>query len=74
MLKRGQRLLGLWVLLGHGAYLRPSSNMALRRGGLVPPVPGLTEHWGLLLHQSQHGERSKTGSQDDSLMWDVPEL
>ena len=63
-----------WVLMGHGGYLRPSTNMQLRRGSLIPPRPGVSEFWGLLLHPSDLHLQSKTGGQDDSLIWDVAEL
>lgn len=66
--------MAFWVLLGHGGYLRPSSIMRIRGRDFVPPVSGVSECWGLLLHPSSRGEISKTGSQDDAVLWDVPEL
>ena len=64
----------LWTLLGFGGYLRPSTNMRLRRGSLIPPVPSLTEYWAVLLNPPEFFERSKMGVADESVMWDVPEL
>lgn len=74
LLRRGFLSMAIWVLVGHGGYLRPSSNMRLRRGSFVRPTPGISSHWGLILHESDYGDKSKTGTQDDSLMWDVAEL
>mmetsp|Transcript_1875 Transcript_1875/g.4097 ORF Transcript_1875/g.4097 Transcript_1875/m.4097 type:complete len:437 (+) Transcript_1875:86-1396(+) len=71
--RRGLLQMALWVLLGFGCYLRPASNLKLRRGSLLPPVAAATSKWGLLLHPSEYNERSKTGTQDDSLLWDNKE-
>jgi hypothetical protein len=63
-----------WVLLGHCGYLRPSTNMNLRKVCLVEPVRGASRHWGLLLHASEFGQRSKTGSTDDAVLLDNEDL
>jgi hypothetical protein len=71
----GYFLMCVWVLLGHAGYLGPSTNMGLRRACLVPPVDGVSKYWGLLLlHASEFGMRSKTGSQDDAVLLDSPDL
>ena len=74
LVKNGHIDMALWTLLGFGGYLRPSTNMRLRRGSLIPPVPSLTEYWAVLLNPSEFFERSKMGVADESVMWDVPEL
>eukprot|EP00974_Lingulodinium_polyedra_P036133 3465752-Lingulodinium_polyedra.AAC.1 len=66
--------MGCWVLVAHGAYLRPVSNMGLRKRCLVPPVAGACDHWCLLVNASDFGLRSKTGTSDDSVVWDVRDL
>ena len=63
-----------WVLVSHGAYLRPVSNMKLRKRCLVPPVRGASNHWCLLLNASEFNLQSKTGTSDDSVVWDVRDL
>ncbi len=66
--------MAVWVLLGHGGYLRPSSIMRLQGDGFIPPVPADCPTLGLLLNPSSWSEGSKTGAEDDALMWDVEEL
>ena len=46
----------------------------LRKGSLIPPSRGISGRWDLLLHPSDFGVKSKTGTQDDALFWDLPEL
>ena len=74
LVKSGHIDMALWTLLGFGGYLRPSTNMRLRRGSLIPPVPSLTEYWAVLLNPSEFFDRSKMGMADESVKWDVPEL
>ena len=74
LVKNGHIDMALWTLLGFGGYLWSSTNMRLRRGSLIPPVPSLTEYWTVLLNPSEFSERSKMGVVDESVMWDVPEL
>ena len=63
-----------WVLISHGTYLRPVSNMKLRKRCLVPPVRGASNHWCILLNASEFNLQSKTGTSDDSVVWDVRDL
>ena len=63
-----------WVILGFGCYLRPSENMKLRRRDLIPPVPGVTPHWAIVINAVESQEVSKTGTSDDSVSWDPPGL
>ena len=63
-----------WVVMAHGCYLRPASCMTLRRRCLVSPIAGATTCWAILLSASQYQLRSKTGTSDDSVFWDVKGL
>lgn len=74
LLRRGFWSMGVWVLVGLGGYLRPSSNMKLRKGCLVPPHRAMCDHWGLLLNPSEFHKVSKTRTSDDSIIWDFQEL
>lgn len=60
--------------MGLGGYLRPGSNMRLRKGCTVPPIRGVCDFWGLLLNPSEFHEFSKTRTSDDSILWDFQEL
>ena len=66
--------MGAWVIVGFGAYLRPSENMSIKREDLVRPEPGMSQYWSMLIYPEERPERSKTGTKDNALLWDVREL
>ena len=57
------------TLLMVQAYLRPGELLRLRPSSFIRPTAG-AQSWSLLLHQSEHGEVSKTGARDESLLLD----
>lgn len=74
LVARGRLDMGARVVLAHGAYLRPSACMELRRMCIVPPVARTTENWTILLSASHFNLRSEMGASDDSVEWDVVEF
>lgn len=61
-------LLGLLVLIQFDAYLRPSEALHLRVEHLIPPVGRRYSRWALVVHPADLGEKSKTGTSDDSVV------
>eukprot|EP00974_Lingulodinium_polyedra_P103568 10026947-Lingulodinium_polyedra.AAC.1 len=51
-------------------YLRPGQMLSLSSASLVPPVPGVTKYWSLLVHPEEGPSRSKTGEADVSIILD----
>ena len=74
MARRGLLDMACWVLICHGAYLRPSVSMQLRKRCLIEPMPGVSEYWCLLLSSSEYGLVNKQGTSDDSVVWDPVDL
>jgi integrase len=74
LLRRNKVDMAAWMVLAFGAYLRPSECMNLVRGNLVRPVNTITRRWTLLVCAELEGLRSKTGTTDDSIVWDSPHL
>ncbi len=74
LLHRRQRRRAIWVLIGHGGYLRPSENIKLRKCDLIMPRGTLTSHWSLLIAAQELGKVTKIGEMDDSVLWDTPYL
>jgi hypothetical protein len=70
----GHRLMALWVLISFGTYFRPGSMMQLRRSSLLRPTAGIDNCWKIPTHQSDLHQIGKTGTTDDTLLWDVPDL
>ena len=70
----GSPAMGIWVLVCFGAYLRPSECMGLHRRDFIPPVGRMTNFWSLLVCAEDAGLVSKTGTRDDSVIWDMEEL
>ena len=66
-------MMGVSLLLGLSAYLRPSELLRLRGESLVPPSSA-SPNWCLLMHPSEGAARSKTGTVDDSIQLDSPYL
>ena len=66
--------MGAWVILSYGGYLRPKETMGLRRGDLIAPVIGVTNHWCLLICPEERRDRTKIGESDDSVVWDAEYL
>ena len=61
-------------LLMVDAYLRPCDIFPLKAGQLLPPAPGVSRHWALLLQPSEAGEVGKTGESDDTVILDSQHL
>ena len=61
--------MGVWLLIGLSAYLRPHENFGLRRQDLLRPSSSL-HSWSLLLAPSESGRVTKTGHTDDSVPLD----
>ena len=59
--------LGLAVLVQLDGYLRPSEVLSLTREHLVPPSGPRYSLWGIVVCLSELGERTKTGTTDDSI-------
>lgn len=57
-------------MISHLGYLRPSTNMALRRPCLVAPVARACDSWRLLFNSSEYELMSKTGTTDDEVILD----
>ena len=66
--------MALWCLISFGTYFRPGSMMQLRRSSFLKPVTGMDQYWKILTHQSELCQRGKTGTTDDTLLWDVQDL
>ena len=58
----------LLMLVQFDAYLRPSEALGLKVEHLVPPCGRRYSQWALVVHPSDMGEKSKTGTQDDSVV------
>ena len=71
-LRDGLVRLAFGLLLAVEAYLRPSELLGVRCGDFIAPAPGGVATWVLLLHPSERNERSKVGSQDDTIPLDSP--
>ena len=69
-LRDGLVRLAFGLLLAVEAYLRPSELLGVRCGDFIGPAPGGVSSWVLLLHPSARNERSKVGSQDDTIPLD----
>ena len=72
--QRGLVLMAVLTLLLVDAYLRPCGAFPLRAGQLLPPAPGSSPVWALLLHPSEFGEVGKTGESDDTILLDSRHL
>ena len=69
-LRDGLVRLAFGLLLAVEAYLRPSELLGVKCGDFIAPAPGGVDAWVLLLHPSARDERSKVGSQDDTVPLD----
>eukprot|EP00974_Lingulodinium_polyedra_P087194 8453320-Lingulodinium_polyedra.AAC.1 len=71
MVSRGRLQMAIFVLLAVSTYLRPGQLFLARRRSLIPPAPGVTSSWALLLHpQEVPGDVSKTNESDVSILLD----
>ena len=68
----GQRSMAAFLIVGFSSYFRPGTNMRLRRKDLIPPVAGVSTVWTMLANARDAGQPSKTGTFDDSVLWDDP--
>ena len=62
--------MALFTLLLVCTYMRPGEGMALRKGDLIPPSPGVLTHWSILLFPQERVPSSKTLAKDESLVMD----
>ena len=60
------------ALLQYDLYARPSEILCLKGRDLVPPVPSLNSHWGVMFGNSEFAEQTKTGAFDDVVLADTP--
>lgn len=58
----------LLMLLQYDCCLRPSEAIYLRKDHVVPPSGGRFTKWAIIVNLGELGERSKTGTSDDSLV------
>ena len=70
LVRQGQLQMAVFTLLSLSAYLRPSEAMGLRRGDVIAPATGVTQHWSLLVAPSERGLATKTGEMDVSVAMD----
>ena len=70
MIRIGNLLGAIAVLVAVECYLRPSEVLGLRRSGLLPPTQQGVPHWVVLLFPDAGVERSKVGSSDDTIPLD----
>ena len=62
--------MALFTLLLVSTYMRPGEGLALRKGDLLPPIPGVLTHWSILLFPQDRVPASKTLAKDESLVMD----
>ena len=67
---RQKRQMAIYVLVALSAYLRPTEGLSLRRGDMVPPAPGVTKHWSIIICAEETGKLTKLGASDDSVILD----
>ena len=58
------------VLLQFDLYARPSEILSVHGVDIIPPVAGLTPHWGVLFGNSDFSIPTKTGTYDDVVLAD----
>ena len=58
------------ILLQLDTYARPSEILRLRKRDVVKPCSGTCKFWGVIMGNSEFGERTKTGTQDDTVLLD----
>ena len=61
MVRMGFLRMALFLMTALSTYSRPSELIRCRVFSLVPPMPGISEYWCLLLPPEERPERSKTG-------------
>ena len=64
----------IYVLVCFALYLRPSEGLHLKGRDLVPPAPGVSRYWCMVLNCEEDQRTSKTGVSDESLIWDSQHL
>jgi len=57
-----------------GGYFRPGELMQLTNKSLIPPVPGATRFFSVLMFTEEGGKKSKAGLFNDSVLMDCPYL
>ena len=58
------------ILLQLDTYARPSEILGLRKRDVVKPCSGTCRFWGIILGNSVFDEKTKTGTQDDTVLLD----
>ena len=66
--------MSFFVLIAFGLYLRPSEGMQLRSKDLVAPISQVSQKWSFVICPEEAGLVSKTGSSDDTIIWDTKGL
>eukprot|EP00435_Cladocopium_sp_Y103_P009768 s2772_g2.t1 len=64
-LENGDRDAATAALIQYDLYLRPSEILQLKGRDIVKPVANVSQHWGVLIGNSDFEEVSKTGTTDD---------
>ncbi|CAK0822815.1 unnamed protein product, partial [Prorocentrum cordatum] len=69
-----QPQMAAWLAISFSAYLRPAEAQRLTTDSIVQPSIGAGaahQFWGLLLHPADRGQGGKTGSFDESILFDL---
>ena len=74
LIANGFLFMAVYTILCFGAYLRPSEGLGLRGFSFVMPDNKISPFWSLLISASVLGVASKTGTMDDSVIWDCHDL
>ena len=74
LVRKGQFMMAVFLLISFGCYFRPHECMSLRVQDLVPPLGSVTGMWMIVMNPSEDGLESKVGIADESLAWDVRDL
>eukprot|EP00959_Pyramimonas_sp_CCMP1952_P392035 8214896-Pyramimonas_sp.AAC.1 len=69
-----QAPMAAWLAIAFSAYLRPAEAQRLTTDSIVQPsalAGPARQFWGLLLHPADRGQAGKTGSFDESILFDL---
>lgn len=75
IIRRGHRRIAIGAWMSMEGYLRPGEGVGAWVSDLCPPIHGAgpgASHWSLLLHPIERATPSKTGSYDDTVLFDMP--
>ena len=77
LVTRGYWTMGAWLLTAFSGYLRPSELMLATKSDLLPPRANICAHWVLQVCREENLRTTKTGEQDDTIIFDskvLPQL